>query len=230
MSVRSGLTPRNRSRLFRWIGVTLLLCGASWAATVAAQPLVERYLPGQNYRRIADPITPAGDRIPVIEFFLYSCPHCYAFESALNKWVKGLPDDVVFQRVPVLFGAGGRFYARLFYTEKALGVLNSMHAKVFEAIQQQGLQLDNFQVAKAFFEANGISGTRFQQVFNSPAIDEKIVRAARLARAFDVRAVPSLGVAGRYWISGRMAGSNKAMFKVADYLIRRSRTRRSTSN
>ena len=46
------------------------------------------------------PVAPAG-KIEVIEFFWYGCPHCNAFEPALEAWAKKLPADVAFRRVPV---------------------------------------------------------------------------------------------------------------------------------
>ena len=54
-------------------------------------------------RRIAVGPPPAG-KVEVIEFFWYSCPHCNAFEPTLEAWVKKLPSDVVFTRVPVMWG------------------------------------------------------------------------------------------------------------------------------
>lgn len=214
--------PYSARVLVGWL-VLAMLCGGVIGLTAHAEPLVARYLPGEHYQPIDKPIVYSGERIPVIEFFLYSCPHCYALDSAVTEWQQSLPEDVSFRRVPVLYRADGRFYARLFYTEKALGVLDRLHAKIFAAIHTQGKRLDNFQAAQAFFEANGVDGERFKTVFNSPAIDKKIARAAQLMRAFKVRSVPSLGVAGRYWINGRMAGSNEAMFDVAEFLLRRTR-------
>lgn len=199
--------------------VTLIVVGTPAAAQ---ESLVRRYLPGQDYQRIAEPVDYEGDRIPVIEFFLYGCPHCYALDAKVTRWQNKLPDDVVFRRVPVIFGADGRFYARLFYTARILGVLDRVHAKIFDTIHQRHKPLTNLAAARAFFRAQGVDGSRFTRVFNSPAVDRKIARAAQLMRAFHVRAVPSLGVAGRYWISGRMAGSNDAMFDVAAYLLRRT--------
>lgn len=199
---------------------SILLTSGLWAAA-AAQPL--RYLPGEHYQPIDNPVDYAGDKIPVIEFFLYSCPHCYALDDTVTQWRQSLAEDVAFRRVPVLFGAGGRFYARMFYTAKILGVLDRVHADIFDAIHQQGMRLADMGAARAFFEAHGVDGERFGKVFNSPAVDKKIGRAAQLMRAFKVRAVPSLGVAGRYWVTGRMAGSNEAMFEVAEYLIQRTR-------
>lgn len=200
-----------------------VLLGACLTAAAVAQPLVLRYLPGADYQVIAQPVETAGDAIPVIEFFVYSCPHCYDFDPAIRHWRKTLADDVAFRRVPVLFGAGGRFYARLFYTAKALGVLDRLHAKIFEAIHRQGRDLSNFAVARAFFEAHGVDGARFAEVLNSPAIDHKVARAARLARTFRIRVVPSLGVAGRYRVSAAMTGSNAATLDVAEYLIAKTR-------
>lgn len=205
--------------------VMLLVCSLP-ATAAAAEPLVLRYAAGEDYQIIPEPIEYAGDDIPVVEFFLYSCSHCYALDPAVAEWKKTLPDDVAFRRVPVIFGQGGRFYARLFYTEKALGVFDRLHAKIFDAIHRQGRDLSNFAAARAFFEAHGVDGDHFAKIFNSPAIDEKIARAAQLMRAFRVRAVPSLGVAGQYWVSGIMAGGNKAMFDVAEYLVSKTRSAR----
>lgn len=204
------------------------LCGLAWlafGAGVSAQPLMTRYVAGEHYQAIDQPVESKGDAIPVIEFFLYSCPHCYHLEPDVAAWRESLADDVVFRRVPVLFGADGRLYARMYYTAQALGVLERLHPKIFNAIHERGLALTTPDAIRAFFVTHGVDGERFDTVFDSAAIDKKVAYAGELMRRFKVRAVPSLGVAGRYWVTGRMAGSNAAMFKVADYLIERARTR-----
>ena len=48
--------------------------------------------------------TDAKGKIEVTEFFWYGCPHCFEFEPTLNAWVKTLPKDVAFRRVPADFG------------------------------------------------------------------------------------------------------------------------------
>lgn len=211
----------SRRRIVTWCGLVLLLCNLC-ATSAMAGPLVLRYVAGEHYQVIPQPVESSGERIPVIEFFLYSCPHCYALDAKVTQWAEALPADVAFRRVPVVFGNGGRFYARLFYTEKALGVLQRLHAKIFAVIHQQGRDLTTVATARALFVANGIDGNQFTKVFNSPAIDRKVARAVQLMRAFRVRAVPSFGVAGRYWVSGRMLGSNDAMFDVVEFLIEKS--------
>src|SRR3977135_4542127 len=66
----------------------------------SAADLVE----GKQYTRIRSmqPVD-KGKKIEVIEFFSYGCPHCNDLEPFLQQWVKTLPPDVQFRRVPVMF-------------------------------------------------------------------------------------------------------------------------------
>lgn len=201
--------------------LAVLLCGLVTAAN--AQGLVTRYVAGEHYQAIDEPVVQTGDDIRVVEFFLYSCPHCYSLEADVTEWHESLDEDVVFDRVPVLFGANGPIYARMFYTAQELGVLERLHPEIFTAIHERRQPLATPDVVRAFFVAHGVDADRFDSVFNSDAIDQKINEAGELMRAFRVMAVPSLGVAGKYWVTGRMAGGNDALFSVADYLIERER-------
>src|SRR5476651_2725358 len=62
---------------------------------------------GANYKRLsnAQPVE-TGNKIEVIEFFSFACPHCKNFEPTLQGWFKTLPADVQFRRVPALFQQG----------------------------------------------------------------------------------------------------------------------------
>ena len=51
--------------------------------------------------KVISPAQPTDpDKIEVLEFFWYGCPHCFHLEPVINAWEKGLPKDVVFKRVP----------------------------------------------------------------------------------------------------------------------------------
>ena len=88
---------------------------------------------------------PAG-KIEVVEFFWYSCPHCNAFEPTLNQWVKKLPKDIAFRRVPIAFNDTFVPQQRLYYTLEAMGLLDKLHAKVFAAIHVDKLKLKSAKV------------------------------------------------------------------------------------
>lgn len=209
------------------VAVTSALLLLMVFGAASAQGLVSRYVEGEHYKVAETPVPQPDDgKVHVVEFFLYSCPHCYHLEPDLAKWRKSLPDDVDFSRVPVLFGAGGQKYARLYYTAEQLGVLEDVHGKIFDAIHQDGRRLLSESAMRDFMETQGVDGARFSKVFESDAISYKVREAGDIMRAYQVRATPSMGVAGQYYVSGRTAGNNDRMFDVVDYLIRKERSAR----
>jgi len=209
----------NKSR----VAVTALLLLMFFGAA-SAQGLVSRYVEGEHYKVAETPVPQPDDgKVHVVEFFLYSCPHCYQLEPELEEWRKSLPDGVEFSRVPVLFGAGGQKYARLYYTAQQLGVLEHVHRRIFDAIHQNGRRLLSESAMRDFMAAQGVDGDRFAQVFKSDAVSDKVRAAGQTMRAYQVRATPSMGVAGQYYVSGRTAGNNDRMFDVVDYLTRKER-------
>jgi thiol:disulfide interchange protein DsbA len=54
-------------------------------------------------------------------------------------------------------------------------------------------------------------------------VQTKARQATQLTNAYKIDGVPALGVQGRYYTSGPLAGSNERSLLVADYLIERSR-------
>ena len=121
------------------------LLGAAGAAVALPRVVAQPATPaeGVHYVRLAEP-APAGPagKIEVIEFFWYECPHCNAFEPALEAWTKQQGDDVAFRRVPVWFREEP-FTAqqRLFYALEALGALPTLHRKVFYAIHGERFRM-----------------------------------------------------------------------------------------
>ena len=189
-------------------------------AACSAENLPERYLAGEHYTALEQPVpAEAGDKIEVIEFFLYGCSHCNAFDPAVTQWASELPDDVAFRRVPVTFSAIGPLFARMFYTAKNLGVLDQLHPIIFAAIHEQRLDLTTPAAIRALFVANGVSGADFDASFNSDKVTAQVNHASELMRAYRIDGVPAMAVAGKYKLNGRQAGGNAAMLSVTDFLI-----------
>jgi hypothetical protein len=94
---------------------------------------------GTDYVAITPPQnTDTGSKIEVLEFFWYRCPHCYSLEPALAAWLKKLPSDAQFRRLPVVFNEEWAIDARIFYALEALGEVERLHAPLFDAIHKQG--------------------------------------------------------------------------------------------
>jgi len=181
---------------------------------------------GTHYVRLSTPLptaAPAG-KVEVIEFFWYGCPHCNAFEPALEAWVKKLPPHVAFRRVPVAFrDEPFTAHQRIYYALEALGQVEVMHRKVFYAIHNDRARLDKPADIAAFMAKNGIDSAKFLDVYNSFGVQTKVNQARRLAEAYKIDGVPALGVDGRYYTSGTLAGTPERSLQVVEFLVERSR-------
>ena len=196
--------------------------GAVWAGSAAAQG---GPVEGTHYTKLAQPVAvsvPAG-KIEVVEFFSYGCPHCFALEPTLEAWAKRLPNDVVFKRVPVGFNALYENYQKIYYALEAMGQVDAMHHKVFNAIHQQRQRLDKEADIAAFMTANGVDGNKFLEQYKSFSVQAKAKQAQQLSQAYKIEGVPTMAVQGRYTTSGSQAGSNERALAVTDFLIQQVR-------
>lgn len=196
------------------------------AGTAVAAPFVARAqgapVEGKDYARLAQPIPmPATGKIEVVEFFGYWCPHCHAFEPALDAWMHKLPANVSFRRVPVAFSAPQEPYQKIFLALEAMGQLDAMHRKVFTAIHVQKQRLEKDAEIVALMTANGIDGAKFTETFKSFTVASKAKQARQMADAYRIDGVPTLGIHGRYFTSPSLAGGHEQALRVADFLIQR---------
>jgi thiol:disulfide interchange protein DsbA len=164
-------------------------------------------------------------KIEVVELFWYGCPHCYQLEPRLVTWVKKLPGDVVFRRVPGIarpdWAAGGR----AFYAMEALGVAEKLHAPLFDAIHKQHSVKPNDDAALIDWitKQSGLDRKKVEEAYNSFSVNTKVMRATQLFRASGATGVPALIIDGKYLTSSSLAGGNEEALKVADYLIEKAR-------
>jgi thiol:disulfide interchange protein DsbA len=180
---------------------------------------------GAQYIRLGQPLPPpGGGKIEVVEFFWYGCPHCFAFEPALDVWQKKLPADVAFRRIPVAFREEPfTTHQRLYFALESMGLIDSMHRKVFNAIHLDKQRLDKLPEIVALVGKNGVDGAKFTEAFNSFSVQTKARQAKQLAEAYRIDGVPALGVHGRFYTSGTLAGGGEQALVVADYLVGRVR-------
>lgn len=189
-------------------------------AAQAAEPVE-----GKDYTRLRTPITVAvAGKVEVIEFFGYWCPHCNDFEATLEPWVKRLPKDVNFRRVPVAWMPLHEPYQKLYYALEALGVPEDIHAKVFYAVHVQRLHLDVDAGVAAFASANGIDKVKLLDAMKSFSVASKARVATQLFKSFQLDGVPTLAIAGRYVTSPGQAGGEEQALRVTEALMRISRT------
>jgi thiol:disulfide interchange protein DsbA len=159
------------------------------------------------------------DKIEVIEFFWYGCPHCYSFEPLLESWVKNLPKNVEFVRQPAIFSDLWGKHAKAYFTAEALGVVDKTHADFFDAIQNKKQNLETEDQLAKFFVAHGVSEADFHNAYSSFLVDSKMRQAATMAGRYGVTGVPAIIINGKYKTNGPLAGSQEKMIEVMNQLI-----------
>lgn len=200
------------------LGATAL----GWPGLVLAQRRPEE---GKDFRTLDKraPVEAPAGKIEVVEFFWYSCPHCNAFEPRLNAWLKNLPADVSFRRVPVAFRDDFVPQQRLFYTLEAMGRVDDLHSKVFHEIHQNRQPTNREDLILAFVEKNGVDKAKFQELYNSFAVSTKARRARQLQDQYQVDGVPAMGVAGRWYTDGTLAGNMERVLQTVEHLVAEAR-------
>ena len=180
---------------------------------------------GKQYVRLSQPLPAAGGgKIEVIEFFWYGCPHCNDFEPMLDAWAKKLPADVLFRRVPVAFrDEPFGSHQRIYFALEAMNQVDAMHRKVFYAIHNDRQRLDKPADIADFMAKNGLDGAKFLDVFNSFSVQTKARQAKQLAESYKIDGVPALGIQGRFYTSGTLAGSTEKALQVTDFLVQQIR-------
>jgi thiol:disulfide interchange protein DsbA len=78
----------------------------------------------------------------------------------------------------------------------------------------------------AWAQKNGLDPAKFKEVYNSFSVQTKARKASQLQEGFQVEGVPALGVAGRWYTDGSLAGNMPRALQVTDYLVAEARKAR----
>lgn len=178
---------------------------------------------GRNFHRLQMPQpTEDAGKVEVIEFFWYGCPHCAKLEPLLKSWVKQLPADVGFKKVPAILGDSWAPGARLYYTLEAMNLLDTLNDEVFDAMINQRINLGNENVLFDWVAKKGVDKKAFADTYKSFTVDAKVKKAAEMTQEYGFSGVPALVVGGKY-SPGPELQSYEHMLQVADFLIAKNR-------
>ena len=176
-----------------------------------------------HYVPITGAPPPAADsKIEVLEFFMWTCPHCMQFEPYLKQWLEKKPADVEFVKVPAVFNPSAAALARAYYALEALGEEQRLSDAFFNALIKDRRRLNDEEALAAFVAQYGVDAAKFREAYNSFGVNAKVRRAEQLAQQYRIDAVPKLVVDGRFK-NGDGLSSYGQFLEVADFLIAESR-------
>ncbi len=217
---------RTFSRSAAGLAGALALAGAG--VPLRARAAADGFVPieGRDFVALDKPVAvPANGKIEVIEFFWYACPHCFAFEPILEAWLRKLPADVHFSRVPVGFDARKEIHQRIYYTWEALGVLDQMHMKTFTRFHVQKKPVDSLEDMVTFARENGLDGDRVQSAWNSFSVQTKCAAAKRLEDDYGIERMPEMAIGGRFVAIAQPESGPESVLVSTEMLLNRVRRR-----
>lgn len=165
-----------------------------------------------------------GDKIEVLEFFSYGCPHCGDLNPLIEDWKTNLPSDVSFERVPVTFGrAAWETLARVYFALDFADQLERLDQKVFDAVTKERVNLYTENRVLDWVAEHDVDRESFAKFLNSFAVEAALARANTLAARFQVDSVPMIIVDGRYVVLSKGAKTKADLLEIADGLIDKAR-------
>ena len=115
-------------------------------------------------------------------------------------------------------------HAKAYYTALTLGVLDKVHEPIFKAINVDRNTLRDADALAALFTSHSdIDDATFRKTFDSFGVNSQVKQADARARSYGIAGTPELIINGKYRITGRSAGGQAEMLKVADELIAKER-------
>src|SRR6266513_2050313 len=205
----AGPTPGRmelRGRLKEWLlaSALTLLAGAASA----------QIQPGREFQRIEPQRPVAADgRIEVIEFFYYGCPVCYETQPFLSRWLGRVSEYVALRRVPALSAEAWEPFAKLFYALETLGQADRLHWQVYDHFHFENVKLNDEKIMADWVARNDIERQRFVEVYGSSGVAARVAQARELLQAYDVCAVPTFIVDGKFLTSARLAGGTEQVIQ-----------------
>ena len=134
-------------------------------AALIALPLLAAAQQQVQYGEISPPqaVEAKPGKVEVVEFFWYGCPHCYNLEPYIESWLKKLPPDVEFRRIPAVFNQRWAHDAAIFYTLEAMGLLDKLHRPLFDAIHKDHLRTDSQAAMAEWLQKHGVDDKKFMR-------------------------------------------------------------------
>jgi protein dithiol oxidoreductase (disulfide-forming) len=203
-----------------------LLAAIGAAAVAAALVRVPPALAqGRPFTEVAQLPVESGDKIEVAEFFSYGCIHCYNLEPNIEAWLKRLPPDVHFRRIPAVFNQRMAMDAAIYYALEAGGMLDKLHKPLFDAIHKNGLKTHDNNALADWLLKQGVDPVKFADAMKSFGVQSKVRRAAQHTLGAKIDGTPAMLVQGRYSISAEQAGRDGFM-KAVDQVVEVARKKK----
>lgn len=158
---------------------------------------------------------PQEKPIKIIEFFNYSCIHCYEMKPHFEQWIKNSKNknNIQIERVALGFNKTFDHSAKLYYALlESKNLTEELHNKIFEELNKNNSPMMKKSMLKdnsdliSFLQKNNVkSPEKIIELMNSFSISTKVKQHLDLAlNKYSITGTPSYVINDKYKIDGTL--------------------------
>ncbi|QJC35021.1 DsbA family protein [Enterobacteriaceae endosymbiont of Donacia piscatrix] len=148
-----------------------------------------------------------GNKLVIVEFFSFLCPHCYEFYKNINKKIfkNKIPKNVKIIRIHYSkMGQENGFATLLGYTwvvAKILNVEDKVIDPIFNGIHNTETIHDYKSIKKLFIKVTGVTSSAFDAAWNSNIAKTLFEKEYDLVEKLNISLVPDIYINNKYVIN-----------------------------
>ena len=173
-------------------------------------------LPGK-YELLGDINKAFGkDRVTIVEFFNFSCGHCYKFLTHSKNLERKYGNKLVYVKIPDFWGKQTEFPAIAFYLAQSKGKAEEVTKNIFDANFQGGAQIFDPRVVNFIISESGIA----EDVRNHNNLITKVRQGMELASKYRANETPTIILNDVIKVTPRIVGGGvEKMTENLDLII-----------
>lgn len=206
-------------RMKKLLMCVAILLGVNSFAGAATEGVDYRVLPNQMKQL-------DSDKVEVLEFFAYWCPHCYNLSPIILKHSKTFAHDTYFRTAHVVWDPQRDLnYARIAAAVDQAGLKYQATPVIFDAVVRDGLNLYNPDVFSKWAPAQKqFDGKKLLSAYNSFANQAQARQMADWTIQYQIESTPVVIVGGKYELL--FPNGFEAGMKTIDELVQKVRQER----
>ncbi|MDO4433001.1 MAG: thiol:disulfide interchange protein DsbA/DsbL [Alysiella sp.] len=168
----------------------------------------------------------ADNKVEVLEFFAYWCPHCADLEPVIARHVKTFAADTYFRTEHVVWEPSRDVgFAVLAAAVNQTGLKDQANAAIFQATVKERKNLGEPDVFKKWVvEQKAFDGKKLLAAYESFGAQTRAKKMAGFTEEYNIQSTPTVIVGGKYVVSFKN-GYEQGM-KTIDELIQKVREER----
>jgi len=173
-------------------------------------------LPGK-YELLGDINKAFGkDRVTIVEFFNFSCGHCYKFLTYSKNLERKYGNKLAYVKIPIFWGRQTQFPAIAFYLAQSKGMAEEVTKNIFDANFDGGAQIFDPRVVNFIISESGIA----EDVRNQNNLIAKVRQGMELASKYKASETPTIIINDVIKVTPRIAGGDvEKMTENLDLII-----------